>query len=172
MKTSVVLTVVSEDRPGIVESLSELLNAHGGNWSESSMLSLAGQFAGILLAELPKDQTADFITKLASLESDGIQVVVREAGSTPPVEDPREFTLDLIGQDRPGIVRDVARILAKHSLNVQELETSCQSASMSAESLFMAHARLLVPDNASAEDLRRELEALANELMVDINLEV
>jgi len=68
--------------------------------------------------------------------------VVREAGSTPPVEDPREFTLDLIGQDRPGIVRDVARILAKHSLNVQELETSCQSASMSAESLFMAHAPL------------------------------
>jgi len=170
MNTSVVLSVVSEDRPGIVESLSELLDSHGGNWTESSMLSLAGLFAGILLAELPRDQLAAFRKELAALESEGIQVLVREAGSVPAAAGAREFVLDLVGQDRPGIVHDVSRVLARHSLNVQELETTCQSASMSAENLFMAHARVLVPEGASIDSLRQELEDLANELMVDINL--
>jgi glycine cleavage system regulatory protein len=170
MNTSVVLSVVSEDRPGVVEALSELLDSHGGNWTESSMLSLAGLFAGILLAELPREQLSAFRKQLASLESRGIQVLLREASSAGAVGKTRELVLDLVGQDRPGIVHDVSRILARHSLNVQELETTCQSASMSAENLFMAHARLLVPEGVSVDQLRRELEDLADELMVDINL--
>ena len=171
MSTSIVLTVVSEDRPGIVETLSELLAEHGGNWTESCMLSLAGQFAGILLASVP-DQKADaFVEGLAKLKSGGLQIVAQRSGPAQIVAKEREFTLDLVGQDRPGIVHDITQILATHQVNVQELETTCQSASMSGESLFLAHARLLIPDEASVDELQDELEDLANELMVDIKLE-
>jgi glycine cleavage system regulatory protein len=83
----------------------------------------------------------------------------------------REFTLDLVGQDRPGIVHDISEILARHHVNVQELDTECQSASMSGEMLFLAKARLLVPAQTSIGQLRRDLENLANELMVDITLD-
>ena len=171
MSTSIVLTVVSEDHPGIVETLSELLAKHGGNWTESSMLSMAGQFAGILLARVPDQQAEAFIEDLPTLESEGMQIVARRSVSAPGPTAEREFTLDLVGQDRPGIVHDITRVLAKQQVNVQELETHCQSASMSGESLFLAHARLLIPANASIEDLQDELEDLANELMVDIKLE-
>jgi len=171
MSTSFVLTVVSEDHPGIVESLSELLAEHGGNWTESSMLSLAGQFAGILLASVPDQRAEAFVEGLARLESEGMQIVARRSVSAPGSAAEREFTLDLVGQDRPGIVHDITQILAKHQVNVQELETHCQSASMSGENLFLAHARLLIPTDASIEDLQDELEDLANELMVDIKLE-
>lgn len=171
MSTSIVLTVISEDHPGVVESLSELLAEHGGNWTESSMLSLAGQFAGILLASVPDQRAEAFVEGLAKLESAGMQIVARRSGPAPGPTAEREFTLDLVGQDRPGIVHDITRILSKHQVNVQELETHCQSASMSGENLFLAHARLLIPANASIDDLQDELEDLANELMVDIKLE-
>jgi len=171
MSTSIVLTVVSEDHPGIVETLSELLAEHGGNWTESSMLSLAGQFAGILLASVPDQQADAFVEGLAKLNSEGLQIVAQRTGPAQIVAKEREFTLDLVGQDRPGIVHDITQILARHQVNVQELETTCQSASMSGESLFLAHARLLIPDEASVDELQDELEDLANELMVDIKLE-
>jgi glycine cleavage system regulatory protein len=171
MSTSIVLTVVSEDHPGIVETLSELLADHGGNWTESSMLSLAGQFAGILLASVPDQQVDAFVEGLARLESEGMQVVAKCSVSVSGSATEQEFTLDLVGQDRPGIVHDITRILTKHQVNVRELETHCRSASMSGESLFLAHAHLLVPADASMEDLQDELEDLANELMVDIKLE-
>jgi len=171
MSTSIVLSVVSDDHPGIVESLSELLAAQGGNWTESSMLSLAGKFAGILLADVPEKNASAFIEGLKALENEGIQIVAQRAASAGPVAGTQEFTLDLVGQDHPGIVHDITRILALHRVNVLELETHCQSASMSGENLFLAHARLMVPGDVSVENLQDELEELANELMVDIKIE-
>ena len=172
MTTSIVLSIVSDDHPGIVNSLSELLADHGGNWTESSMLSLAGKFAGILLASVPDQEADACIQALAGLEKEGMQIVVQRSGAASVSEGLREFTLDLVGQDRPRIVHDITRILANHNVNVLELETHCQSASMSGESLFLAHARLIVPASTSTAALQEELEDLANELMVDIKLEV
>lgn len=171
MSESIVLTIVSEDRPGIVESLSCVLEEHGGNWTESSMLSLAGKFAGILLASVPSEQVSGFLAGLQGLESKGLQIVAQRTREPPPARGVREFELELIGQDRPGIVHDISEILTRHHVNVHELQTECQSASMSGEMLFQAKARMQVPPAASIEQLRRDLENLANELMVDIKLE-
>ncbi len=44
-----VLTLIGPDRPGLVEAVAEPIAAHGGNWLESRMAHLAGQFAGIVL---------------------------------------------------------------------------------------------------------------------------
>lgn len=171
MSTSIVLTVISDDRPGIVESLSQTLAAHGGNWVESSMLSLAGKFAGILMATVPDDQAQALIADLQALAASGLQIVVERTDSMSRPPGAREFSIELVGQDRPGIVRDITRILSRQHINVEELETECQDASMSGESLFIANARILVPAEASLEKLQDELEDLANELMVDIKLE-
>lgn len=171
MSTSIVLTVVSDDHPGIVEALSDELARHGGNWTESSMMSLAGKFAGILLAQVPSSAADAFIAGLEQLEKSGIQVVAQRSDADAKDPGAREVTLELVGQDRSGIVHDITEILARHAVNVLELETTVQSASMSGESLFLAHARIFIPDDVDMGRLRDELEALANELMVDINLE-
>ena len=171
MSTSIVLTVVSDDHPGVVEALSNVIASHGGNWTESSMMSLAGKFAGILLVQVPTERTDDFISALDALESQGMQIVAQRSDSAANTDAAREYSIDLVGQDHPGIVHEITEVLAKHEVNVQELETTVQSASMSGESLFMAHASLFVPAEADLEKLQDELEDLANELMVDIELE-
>ena len=171
MMTSIVLSVLSDDHPGIVEALSDVLASIGGNWAESSMLSLAGKFAGILLAEVPADRADAFIEAMEALAADGIRVTAEISGRSAQAEDARFVALELVGQDRPGIVHDITEVLARHAVNVQELETTVQSASMSGESLFLAHARVFIPTETDIERLRDELEELANELMVDLSLE-
>ena len=171
MSTSIVLSVLSDDRPGIVEALSDVLASNGGNWTESSMLSLAGKFAGILLAELPADRADVFIAAVEALEADGIKVVAESSTGPAAPGDARYLALELIGQDRPGIVHEITEVLARHAVNVQELETTVQSASMSGESLFLAHAKIFIPSGADTDKLKDELEDIANELMVDLSLE-
>lgn len=168
---SLVLTVICDDRPGVVARLSHLLEKHGGNWTESSMLSLAGKFAGILLAHVPAGQSDTLIHELQQLHAEGMQVTVHSSTAAEPATDSRQFVLELLGQDRPGIVRDITAILSRHGVNVLELDSSCESASMSGEMLFKARARLLIPQSLSRDILQADLEHLANELMVDINLQ-
>ena len=171
MSTAIVLTVVSDDKPGIVEALSEVIAGYGGNWTESSMMSLAGKFAGILMVQVPTEKADEFLLALEGLEANGLHIVAQRSDSAAEAGSGREHSIDLVGQDRPGIVHDITEVLAKRGVNVQELETTVQSASMSGESLFMAHARIFVPPETDLEQLQHDLEDLANELMVDIELE-
>lgn len=171
MSTSIVLTVVSDDHPGIVESLSQVLAEHGGNWAESSMMSLAGKFAGIVLAQVPSDRAEAFLEALEGLEAQGMHIVAQRSDAESTADRTSEHTIELVGQDHPGIVHDITEVLSRHGINVQELETTVQSASMSGESLFIAHARIHIPADVSLEQLQDEMEELANELMVDISLQ-
>jgi len=171
MNKSIVLTVVSDDHPGIVEQLSEVIADNGGNWAESSMMTLAGKFAGLLLVQLPAANVEAFFAGLKKLESRGIQVLAQLSDAEPLDNSAQQYSIEFVGQDRPGIVHEITGVLADFGVNVQELETTVQSASMSGESLFMAQAKIVIPPEANLEELQQRLEDLANELMVDIELE-
>ena len=170
MRTSLVLTVIADDKPGIVEKLADQILTAGANWEESRMARLGGKFAGLLRVSVDRDRAGHLATSLRSLEDDGLTVVVAEAGDV--LEDTRlTLDLELVGQDHPGIIRDISRVLAHHRINIEELETDLSSAPMSGEALFRARAHLQVPASISLDDLRRELETLAGELMVDLALQ-
>ncbi|MBL8538958.1 MAG: ACT domain-containing protein [Betaproteobacteria bacterium] len=170
MKTSLVLTVVGDDRTGLISALSDTIAAFGGNWTETRMASLGGKFAGILLVTVPQAQANDLIAAVKRLDARTLHVDVERSEADTP-SGTRLLTLELIGQDRPGIVRDISHLLAEHGINIEELETACVSGSFSGEALFKAQARLRLPRELSTADLRASLEALANELMVDLSLD-
>ena len=167
---SLILTVVGPDRPGLVRALSEAVAARGGSWLESRMARMAGQFAGIVRVTLPERSAAALDGVLARLEAEGFRVAVLPGAAA--VEDARDgvFALELIGQDRPGIVRDISQALARRSVNIEELTTDVISGSFSGEALFRATARLRAPARVALEDIREELERLGNEMMVDIRV--
>ena len=78
--------------------------------------------------------------------------------------------LDLIGSDRPGIVHKISEALAARNVNVDELNTECEGAPWSGDTLFKASARLRAPSDLDLDKLREGLEAIAGDLMVDISI--
>lgn len=169
MKRAIVMTLIGPDRPGLVEKLAAALATHGGNWLESRMCRLGGEFVGLLRADLPTAAEADFAAALDRLRPEGLTVVWRHdtAGDEgPPVG--HAAVLAVTGHDRPGIVREIAGALARAGANVEELETGCSSAPMSGEPLFHATAKVLLPPGSDLARVRHELERIAADLAVDI----
>jgi glycine cleavage system regulatory protein len=167
--TSLILTVIGPDRPGLVRTLAEAVSAHGGSWLESRMARLAGQFAGIVLVEVSGDA---LLADLKALEGQGLRIVVQSGGPAPsaaPAPEPR-LALEVIGNDRPGIVRDITRVLATCGVNIEELVTGVTSGSFSGGTLFRATALLRAPNEDAVDAVREGLEELGDELMVDIQV--
>jgi len=170
MQRKFVMTLIARDRPGLVDSIAAVVAGHGGNWLESRMARLGGQFAGILRAEVPEQQEKPLLDDLRRLEASGLSVTVNADESLALPEAGQVNVLEILGQDRPGIVRQISKALVSHGVNVEELETECASAAMSGETLFKAHARLSIPDSCDKARLRRDLEKIAADLIVDISL--
>jgi glycine cleavage system regulatory protein len=168
--TDLVVTLIGPDRPGLVEAVAAAVAAHGGNWLESRMAHLAGKFAGVLRVELPRDQTAALTRALDALSGSGLRIVVEPSGEAQAARPTRGLELTLVGQDRPGIVREISQLLAGLGVNVEELITDRSSAPMSGEMLFHAKARLHAPVSLDLAALRAGLERLAHDLMVELRL--
>src|SRR5437016_387941 len=169
MQRSLVMTMIGPDRPGLVDTVAGLVAEHGGNWLESRMSRLGGQFAGILRVEVPGDKEASLVAALKGLEGRGLTVVVHKDQPKTSAPTGRLSVFEIVGQDRPGIVRQISHALAEYGVNVEELRTECASAAMSGETLFKARARLSIPESCSVEEIRRKLEKIAEDLIVDIS---
>jgi glycine cleavage system regulatory protein len=165
-----VLTVIAPDQPGLVERVAQCIAAHGGNWLESRMSRMAGQFAGILRVAVPAEGYDELVEGLQGLAAHGIRVMLAESGIEPPCTW-KPILLDLVGNDRPGIVRDITRLLSEQGVNVESLVTEVKPAPMSSEPLFHAEAVLAVPLTLSLDVLQKRLEALADDLMVELDLQ-
>jgi glycine cleavage system regulatory protein len=171
--TDLVLTLIAPDRPGLVEAVAQAVADHGGNWLESRMIHLAGQFSGILRVEVPPDRAAALSKALEALASRGLRVIAAAAARAPEAAAAsvaRVMNLDLVGLDRPGLVREISQLLAQHGVNVEELTTDRTSAPMSGETLFRAEARVKVPADVDPTRLRQRLERLATDLTIEIRL--
>ncbi len=168
MPISLVMTIIGPDRPGLVGRLSAVIADHGGNWLESRMAHLGGQFAGILRVQLPAEQEQKLLAALKSLE--GLSVSTYKDVAVPPPKAQLLAKLEVVGHDRPGIVRQISQVLAHHQVNVEELATQCESAPMSAEMLFRATATVQLPPSGTLAQLQAALETIATDLMVDITI--
>ncbi len=168
MQTSLVITILGSDRSGLVKSISETLNQFNGNWTESRMSHLAGKFAGILQISVAEDQVDDLTSALQALQSDGLQVSIEKAEQAQTIPS-KVLSLDLLGQDRPGIIRDITEQLARLNVNIEELESQVKEASMSGGTLFSAQLKLGLPEGVTTDAVQDSLESMSDQFMVDIN---
>ncbi|CAB4364846.1 MAG: amino acid-binding ACT protein [Actinobacteria bacterium] len=167
---SFVLTVLGDDRPGLVDSLAAAVAAHGGNWERSQMARLGGKFAGVVQVNVPNAAAAALQAELATLSDGGLlQVRIDPAGAAPDAPGAR-FVLSLVGTDRPGLVHSVSSALAEIGASIEELDTATSDAPMSGGVLFEATIAVVLPVGVTVSAVRSRLEALADRLMVDIDV--
>ena len=165
----IVLTAIARDRPGVVESLAEVISKHSGNWVDSSMAQLGGEFAGIVMVEVPSANAAKLEGALSALDKKGIDVTVHKATAGAPPSG-THAQLELTGLDHTGIVLEVTRTLASQGVSIDEFSSTVSRGSMGAEPMFSAKADIILPDGLSIADLRDALETITADIMVDIEL--
>jgi glycine cleavage system regulatory protein len=169
---SLVFTFIGPDKPGLIEKVSSVVNQHGGNWLESRMSQLAGQFAGIVRVAISNEQTDKLSKALHDLSDNSeLTIVLQPASHVVVASDYRLLRLSVIGNDRPGIVREITRALASRHINIAEMDTSVTSAPMSGDPLFEAMLDIQLPKNQSIDELNDNLDAIADELTIEISLE-
>ena len=167
---SVVITAIGDDRSGLVESLSGAIAEHGGNWDRSHMAELAGKFAGIVLVTVPDANLNALTAALQSVDAEGkLTLTIEHARSETETETTTSLAVTLVGQDHPGIVHDISRALASRRVSIDELETEVVPAPMGGH-LFRAIATIEAPAGESLDELQEALEAVASDLMVDIDV--
>ena len=160
-----ILTVMANDRPGIAERIASVVEAHEGNWLESRLATMAGKFAGIVRVEVPEAKYPDVQQALQSLRDEGLTVLTELGGDS--VDSASSHKISVVGNDRPGIVREVTQVLAKQSANVIDLVTEMEPASMSGGELFRATIHFALNADQDLESVIAALENLSPDLMVD-----
>ncbi len=171
MDSVLILTISGRDRVGLVEQLAGIVASHGGNWEHCRLAHLAGRFAGLLQVRVTADRQLPLEAALRGIDGLDVMIANGEADSPPPAPGQGgELAMELLGSDHPGIVREVFHALAEAAVNVEELITATETAPDSGAALFRAQARLACTADMDLESLREALQAIAADVMVDLNL--
>ena len=170
MHCSYIITFISDDRPGLVETIANTIRKCNGNWLESKLSQLGGKFAGLILVSVPQSAAAALVQQLSDLEQGDISVSVTETSRETTSSDVHTVSLSIIGPDRSGIVQEVSRALAAHRINVIEMDSKVSSAPMSAEMLFEARISASIPEMLDVEQLRDSLDSIADQMTLEIEM--
>lgn len=167
MNTRIILTVLGSDRPGLTQSLADAVMTAGGNWLESQLARLGGQYVGAVLVELDAARVPVLEAEARRIASTGLQLAIVEAGEASGIAG-TGLGIELVGQDRPGIVREVTSALAGLGVNIEEFTSSTDNTAWSGEMLFRARAWLILPSGVTMDAVRGALEGISGEIMVDL----
>lgn len=171
MDKQFILSILSDDKPGVVKQIAQIVSLHGGSWQESRLTQLAGKFAGVVRITLSDEQQPALRASLEGLKQDGIRVQVEDVESLRQQAPTRSARFSLAGPDRPGIVLEITQALIQYQINVKDLKTHCSSMPYSGEPLFEAEGILSLPAATDFDLLNDQLNHIADNLALDIQLE-
>lgn len=166
MKTRVILSAVGSDRPGLTQALADAVFAAGGNWLESHLSRLGGKYVGAVLVEIDDGRLPELETAIRGIDASGLHVSLVPAGDA-PAETAESLSIEVVGQDRPGIVRQVTTVLAGIGVNIEDFATHIDRGAESGALIFRAEARLTLPAGLSRDAVQDALEDISGEIMVD-----
>lgn len=171
MSTHIVLTFMAPDKPGLIDRIAGVVSSNRGNWLESRLAHMAGQFTGIVRIVVGKDHAEPLCAALTALQGEGFKISLE---SVQPEESEHHGVtqqVDVVGIDRPGIVKELSASLARHHINVTRMASDVRSAPMTGEPLFEATLQINCPESLNSDQFEDEIAEVANELDIDISLQ-
>jgi glycine cleavage system regulatory protein len=166
MQSSLIITILGTDRSGLVKSLSNVIKNHKGNWQESRMVRMDGRFAGLAHVSIDEEQRDALTQTLLALQSDDLQLLIKQSENTLPSR--TTLSLELLGNDRQGIIHDITHQLNALNVNIEKLQSEQRIAPMSNETLFYAAIELGLPEGVTEADIQQAFEAVSDSLMMDV----
>jgi glycine cleavage system transcriptional repressor len=171
--SQLIITAVGPDHPGLVGELTSHLHASGANLLDSRMVNLRGEFAMIILIEVPEDAAKMLARELPRLGESmklHLTVIPQQIAAARPIQGV-PYVLRTYSLDQPGIVARITSVLRNLNINIEDLTARQESAPFAGDPLFQTEMRLTVPPTVSLRQLRIQLESIGNELNCDVDLD-
>ena len=160
----IIISCIGADKKGIVDTLSNIIKAHDGNWQVSSLHHLSGFFAGVIEVAVSADQTQALVKALHTIDSLNCQIEI----ATPNSEKASStLVLELTANDRPGIIQEISSVIHRQGGNLIKVVSSQASAPHTGQLMFKAKVKVAM-NEADTDELISALEHIADDLMVDI----
>lgn len=166
---NLIITLMSDDKPGIVSQVAQIIASHDANWLDSHLVQLAGKFTGLLRVDVPQDKIASLTTALESLKDNGIATLI-EHETLINDANLKKMQFELSGPDRTGIVSEIATAFNTANVSIDKIQTHCSSSPWSGEPLFEANGELLAPLTLSNDDLTETLNTIEDALGINITI--
>ncbi|MFT2091712.1 glycine cleavage system protein R [Paraglaciecola sp. 2405UD69-4] len=163
-----IFTLVGQDKPGLISDLAKTVYDMGGNWLGSNFSHMAGHFAGFVEVNLPQEKHQELIECFSKHPDLKIHLL---AGETQPSDQQQSVTIEIMGNDKAGIVQELTQVLSQFNLNIVKFDSNLESAPNWGGLLFKAQATITIAEDFDLDSLRETLEAVANDLMVDIEID-
>ena len=165
-----ILSIIGDDKPGLVDAVAQAIADVGGSWLESRLANLSGKFSGMVLLAVPASSTADFESRILDFNGENLVLQLHKADiNGARSQNVETHLIRVVANDRPGILSQVSNQLSEFGLNVEELSTDCQPAPMSNELLFRAEINFSCPSGFDLDTLCGALEMLADDLIVELD---
>lgn len=161
----VAVTVVGNDRPGIVAGVTRVLYEAGCNLLDASSTILHGHFSMVLIVLIQEDQTPEGLeAQLGVVEEDlHLRIAVRSVEDAALEVRPATHIVSVYGADRPGIVFKVADALAQAGVNITAL--SSRVIGSDDQPVYA-----LMLEVAAEGDVAPQVEALREQLDMDVTV--
>ncbi len=172
----IVVSAIGKDRPGIVAGLTKALYDAGCNLEDSAMTLLEGEFAILLMAQMPPGMKASGLqAKLRETAKRlGLTLAVKmmDASIGPEKETKRSAMVRVSGADQTGIVHRVSALLAEHGVNIVDLSSRrIEGGPDKDKAVYIVQMDISLPASLSLAALQQALKKLGKEIGLDMDVQ-
>lgn len=171
MSEQLVITALGDDRPGIVDELSNALFKHALNIEDSRMSVLGGEFAVLLLVSGGDQSIDDFVADTPGLEQSlNMKLLVKRTRTAAAQQALVPYTVEVVAIDHPGIVHKLASFFSAKKINIVDLNTQRYAAAHTATPMFAVNMTIGIPADIAIKPLRDEFINMCDELNLDASM--
>jgi glycine cleavage system transcriptional repressor len=174
MAPKAMLSILGQDRPGIVAAVSKVLYEQNCNIENVSQTTLQSEFAGIFIVSMPQRLLAETLHQrlAAQMKPLGLDVHITLLEPTKSAVTPMQAEAYIIttrGPDRKGLVAGISEVIARFEGNITNLQAVFKGGNDPGDNIMIYEVDL--PPQTDQQVLYQELKKRAKELSLDIDMQ-